>query len=283
MENEVLQFVRYDPNYVFPWSIIYDFKLPDDIAGQPPPPVCRGVKNGKTCGHTGRDRVYCLKGFWGIRNQVEELMSFNTGGKPTLTDKDHAKILVVQGYKDKFTDTLIDRLRGKLGTNKVVILPKGELLLDYLWNKAPSLVVVIGHLETKAIKNEPRGPRVVVDPGVQWLQEHKVIEYIEEEDVLNKPQPLILLLSCKVAAVELKTLNDLFTSLYRAGTAGIVGTETVVFTRLAADFAFDFANELWNNHTYGEVVNMIRSKMLREGNPLGFIFTSFGDVDLKFT
>ena len=32
-EDQVLQFVRHDPNYAFPWTALYDFKLPAEIAG----------------------------------------------------------------------------------------------------------------------------------------------------------------------------------------------------------------------------------------------------------
>ena len=47
---QVLQFVRHDPNYAFPWTALYDFKLPAELAGQPVPPVCLGTRDSGRAG-----------------------------------------------------------------------------------------------------------------------------------------------------------------------------------------------------------------------------------------
>jgi hypothetical protein len=99
---------------------------------------------------------------------------------------------------------------------------------------------------------------------------------------MQTPQPLILLMSCQASAVELKTLNDLFSSLIRAGAAGVVGTETVIDTKLAAEFSKQITLKLWQPQSYGQALRLVRRNMLLQGNPLGFVFTAFGDADLTF-
>jgi len=85
--DKTIQIVRHDPNFAFPWPILYDFQLPQKIAGAQPPPICVGnAGNGegnialgndsvKSCSHGPRDKVYCIYGFWGIRHRVEQLMA----------------------------------------------------------------------------------------------------------------------------------------------------------------------------------------------------------------
>jgi CHAT domain len=284
-QDKILQFVRHDIGYAFPWSIIYDFKLPPNIIGQEPQQVCRGEINGQPCNHSFKDEVFCINGFWGARHQIEQIMGYDLGIVPQLTKKDKADVLLVQGHLDDHTQQLATDLKKELGNQTVSTFPKGQNLLDRFWdqNNGPAVVVIIGHMETEEIQGEPIGPRVVIDSGKQWLMEKDVIDKVFDNEVIQNPQPLIILMSCEAAAVELKTLNDLFSSLIRAGAAGVVGTETVVFTQLAADFSQQVTLKLWQPQRYGEAIRHVRRSMLMQGNPLGFVFTAFGDADLKFS
>lgn len=282
-EGSVLQFVRHDPNYAFPWAVIYDFKLPDDLPGRPPAPVCRGAQNGAPCGHTAQDRVYCIQGFWGVRHRVEELMAFKAEAAPRLATRGQARVLLVPGYQDAHTSALDGDLKIALGASRVVPLAAGDRLLDQVWNRAsgPAVVVVIGHLETRDLPGEPPGPRVVIEPGIQWLREKEVTERTEDDRPLAQPEPIVLLLACGSAGVQLETLNHLFTSLVRAGTAAVVGAETLTFTRLVSPFARDLTVALCQGETLGEALRQARGRLLAAGNPLGFVFTAFGDADLQ--
>jgi hypothetical protein len=283
-KGEVLQFVRLDPNYAFPWSVVYDYRLPITAAAVPPP-VCRGEKDGQPCGHTYKDRVYCINGFWGVRHRVEQMMGYDLGIVPKLPPLDNAGVLVVRGYKDKFTRQLADDLQNELGNRVVTVFPGDFPLLDSLWDrdKGPAALVLVGHMETRTVTGEPDVPRIVVEAGKQWLHALEVRERTEDDDILQKPQPLVLLMACSSAAVELRTLNDLFKSLVRAGAAGVVGNETVINTKLASTFAGELTGRLWKGESFGESIRLVRRRMLAQGNPLGFILTAFGDADLQFT
>ena len=82
--NKKIQTVRFDENFVFPWMLLYDYLLPEEISGAAPPPVCLGWdKSGAFCSHTYKDQVFCVNGFWGIRHYVEE------SDPPHLRNCDH--------------------------------------------------------------------------------------------------------------------------------------------------------------------------------------------------
>jgi hypothetical protein len=85
--NEKIQVVRFDDHFVFPWPLLYDFPLPDEWEGDPPRPLCLGqavdaLGATVSCSHTNKDEVYCVRGFWGVRHYVEELL-VQSGGKAT--------------------------------------------------------------------------------------------------------------------------------------------------------------------------------------------------------
>lgn len=282
LEGDTLQFVRHDPNYAFPWAAIYDFELPTEVVGQPEPPVCLGTQNGKPCNHKWMDRKYCVRGFWGVRHRVEQLM-FKHRVPPRLEKPTHAKVLFAQGYTDNYTNGLKSDLRKDIGTGLFNTLR--DDLLDKIWDRqsGPTIVVVIGHVETKKIIGEPPGPRVVVVPGQQWLRDRDVRTRRRSNNVIGPPQPIILLLGCGTAAVEMNTLNSLFTSFVSAGAAAIVGTECLVFTDLASLFAHDVTiTMIRDGESFGDALRLFRRTLLEKGNPLGFVFTAFGDADLRF-
>ncbi|MCB2149389.1 MAG: hypothetical protein KQI81_23110 [Deltaproteobacteria bacterium] len=281
-EGNVLQFVRHDPNYAFPWSVIYDFELPDEIAGQTDPPICLGSINGNPCNHQWTDRVFCIRGFWGVRHRVEQLM-FKQKAPAQLQTKSQATVLFAQGYTDEHTDKLKKDLSTSINQGLFKTL-SGDLLGN-VWDRksGPAMVVVIGHMETRIIPGESTGPRLVIVPGQQWLRDIDVRSYKRRHKALGPPQPVILLLGCGTAAVEMQTLNSLFTSLINAGAAAVIGTECLVFTDLACQLAKDLTDLMINkDHNFGDAMRFFRSKLMEGGNPLGFVFTAFGDADLKY-
>ncbi|NOT58754.1 MAG: hypothetical protein HOP19_00860 [Acidobacteria bacterium] len=293
--DDIIQIVRHDPNFAYPWPVIYDFQLPTKIAGAPAPPVCLGGvdaaaaaanANAQHCSHGPKDKVYCLKGFWGLRHQVEQLLALGDNLEDAVVKVERnpqAGICLAVGEKDEHTQKMTDELRNKLGA-AVFELKQQEDLLDRLWKPAerPAILVTLGHLETNQIAGEPEGPRIVIQPKQQWLQAQEITNrQIADGDWEQQPNTLILLMACGSAATDIATLNDLSTAFTSTRAAAIVGTECVVFSRLVARFAEEVTLDLWNGMPLGQAVKQFNRRLTGAGNPLAFVFNYLGAADLQ--
>ena len=54
----------------------------------------------------------------------------------------------------------------------------------------------------------------------------------------------------------------------------------VIFERLASEFAKAFTPKMLEGDSLGLTMLEFRRTLLREGNPLGFLFTAYGPADL---
>ena len=139
----------------------------------------------------------------------------------------------------------------------------------------------MGHLDTKG----PDGPRIDLGGG-RVLDEQQITErQYDAPDPWDQPNPLVLLLACESAKVELAALSSIVDALASAGAAGIVGTEYDVFSGLTSRFAHDVTLGMWGAddgppQSLGASVTAFRRRLLVEGNPLGFVFTPFGSSEL---
>ncbi|MGO9118169.1 MAG: hypothetical protein ACLQPD_11230 [Desulfomonilaceae bacterium] len=296
--DRTIQIVRHDPNFAFPWSVVYDFKLPDKIAGASPPPVCLGIPEGesafpktadkiptKLCSHGPEDNVYCIYGFWGLRHRIEQLIALGDSledGVNRVKPNPHYGVCLAVGEKDAHTAHMTTELLKSLGT-AVFQLAQGDELLDILWEpqKRPAILVALGHFETANICGEPIGPRIVLQPKKKWLRAKSVTDRQRSGEDWGQPRTLILLMACGSAATEITTLNDLVIAFTSAGAAAIAGTECVVFSRLVARFAQEITIDLWNRTPLGEAVKNFNRRLVSSGNPLAFVFNYIGDADLQ--
>jgi hypothetical protein len=94
------------------------------------------------------------------------------------------------------------------------------------------------------------------------------------------PRPIILQMTCDSADVDVATLNHFLLQWNSAGAAAIVGTEASVGAGIASQCAESVTRKLWNKTPLGEAITGYRRELIFEGNPLGFLFTAYGDVDL---
>jgi CHAT domain len=288
--NEKLQVIRFDASFVFPWSILYDFALPDEIYGEKSSPVCLGIVadgegNSAPCGHSSKDKVYCVNGFWGVRHYVEEMIGEGTNTNPKITKAQGGGVRIVADTSLSPAKSLINNLNTSLGQAQVVDGPVDpDQLLDLLWAdppQRPSILIVLGHLAKRPIVGEPEGARIVLVPKSKWLLRRK----ISERSGMNaaswcQPRSLVFLMACESAATEVSTVNDFVTAWNTAGAGAIVGTECIVGADLAATLAEEVTTELWNGKTLGEAMTNFRRKAVNGGNPLGLVFHALGDVDL---
>jgi hypothetical protein len=67
-----------------------------------------------------------------------------------------------------------------------------------------------------------------------------------------------------------------------AGAAAIVGTECIVDSKFAAQFAQEISVAMLRGKIrLGAAITSFRRTSLQHGNPLAFVFNAIGDVDLR--
>jgi len=295
LSDETIQVIRHNANYAFPWTIMYDFKTPDLKPGDPVPSICMGnAPVGGTaapprpfaCGHGPDDRVYCIWGFWGVRHKIEELVAVGDSLKnavqkivPSPTGPVAALLI---GTPDQYTAEMETQLQASLGS-QLVILNSNDELLELLWTqgKRPAVLIMLGHMETKPA---PQRFELAQPPNEKWLLSKTIDEFIIDRKEWNaQPRTLVLFMACSSGATELVTLNDFVTSWIAAGSAAMVGTECLTFSRLVARFAREVTVDLLAKKpkSLGEAVMSFNRRMISSGNPLGFVFNSLGDADLS--
>jgi len=96
------------------------------------------------------------------------------------------------------------------------------------------------------------------------------------------PLPLVFLNACHTAAHRLDEPTHWASVFLTAGYRGFIGTETGMPDGFAAEFAKLFYTALLEGLTAGEALQYAKWRMLeRRRNPLGLLYTFYGNPDLK--
>lgn len=277
-----IQVVRFDENFVFPWTLLYDFLLPDSQQATGPSDFCLGYvrdTSGKPmpCGHTATARKYCINGFWSVRHYVEELIGKGDDLDDAIPKPAAGAIRIVANASIGPVAQMKQGLSNLAGA-QVVSGPEDETqLLDLLWQQPPqrpSVLVVLGHMEAAG--------RVEIVPSKHWLTMKGLIERgTRSAEAWSQPRPIVLLMACESVQSSVEVFNSFVSALHAAGAAAIVGTEAVVAGSLAAECAEHVTREMWGGSSLGEAMTGFRRKTLERGNPLAFVFHAIGNVDLK--
>lgn len=282
--DEVISIVRLEETFAFPWAIFYDFDRPRTLFGVWSS-VCFGFKpDGTPCGHDGSSRVYCLRGFWGYRHQLEERMDGAVNERINKVGSllSAAKLRYVVDSTAEGTKDLKDSLL-KLGAQETN--GSGELL-EMLRDdsRRPQVLLILAHLETRSKEKEPIGARIVLTRdeskrATDWLLSKELMESLN--GLWTQPNTLVMLLTCASAATNPETLHDHVIAFHRANAGGIIGTECQAYSDLLARFSQDLTALMYNSkQPLGKAMMLVRRKLLEEGNPLAFVFTCVGCADL---
>jgi hypothetical protein len=97
----------------------------------------------------------------------------------------------------------------------------------------------------------------------------------------DEPHPVVLLAACESGGADLATLTSFINAFANARAAAVIGTETTLFEGLAIRFTKEMTRALLNHLPLGEAVLQFRRGLIDEYNPLGFVFTAYGDADLS--
>jgi hypothetical protein len=308
-QDKPIQITRHDPNFVFPWAVVYDFPLAVARFGAPPRPVCMGARladttgvsknRGAGCPHNPGLDVYCIYGFWGVRHRLEQLIqqgdSLQNAVSEVEVSPNHSGVCLALNLDDAPSQDLATGLQTDIQNALLRLQPKNNLL-DLLWQPAqrPAMLIVLGHMETEKLPDEPEAvPRIMLMradewtdpipiPDEKWLYAASITDRrIADGRWRDQPRTLVLLLACDSAATKISTLNNMVTSLNAAGAAAIIGTECTIFSGLAARFAREVTLDLWKKaKPLGEAVQAFNQRLMLAGNPLVFAYSCFGNIDL---
>jgi hypothetical protein len=296
--EEPVQIALFDPDAAFPWAMLYDAPLAEQIVGAPPPVCDRFRRIGAAgdpvtfaeclagCPHGDRSNVVCVWGFWGMRFSIEQLLASDgealTEDATLVETSGSGDILVVIGAGTtlKATKDLAATLGLELGAARVQAFDGSTKLLDVLWSEQrPSLLLVIGHLETRRIQGQPAGERIALLGG-EWLTIRGLQNRLTGGLPWDRPRPIVVLAACESGNSDITRLLSFPGAFATAGAAGFVGTETVVFEGLAVRFALALTRGLAGGRPLGRVLLGFRRELMLELNPLGLVFTAYGDAEL---
>ncbi len=291
--DQLIQIVRVDTQQVVPWALTYDWDPPGDYDTAK---VCFGKdQNDLACAHGsnvgGTDEI-CVRGFWGIRHRVEEVVArLRDRDLPGAITVSAATPVVVVGIGTANTSTsaIPSDLADELGAGAIVELTAQDRLFDCLWDddRRPALVLIVGHHKTKYVAGEPRGSRIATGTVENWLREQDITTKAKNDGDWDTPHPLVLLIACDSASVDARDLTSYILALEAAGAAGVVGTECEIKSSLARAFSVRFLTTLVNGlpgspspPSLAESLQHVRQLfVIDEEDVRGFAFTAFGTAD----
>jgi hypothetical protein len=304
-QDLILQIVRHRENAVFPWPLLYDYVRPSrDYKNRAP--VCRGTplpdappsaRDGfeawRGCPHNPGREVYCVGGFWGFRHRIEQITSGGAASDATLrVDMSAAEnaVCLASSVEQAEGAALGDALRREFGDRFVQFPPAEDVNFpEFMWTTStrPAVLILLSHLSNPDSGDAelrlvpPSAANAVFLTANDVLESNRVREAWK-----GQPLTLVLLMACETGATTVSTLNNFVSAFKAAGAAAIVGTEAPVYGSLAARFAEDLIEALKGAPPQaqamplGQAFRSVINRLLREGNPLGLVFTYCGNADL---
>lgn len=288
------------PSYILPAALIYDYPLDPGCSEKYRlcPEFVRVMQAGEDleqsacfqgrcptiAGRVGKPkpcdelmRTVCPGGFWGFRHYLGLPLALDEGseapfeipfaGKPALLMGEYRDFELLAGHKNYLSqlavqfsvesdrNKLLERFQGE----------PGEIIYFYchggLVREAPYLVVGSkaqrGLIQTSNFQ----------DYEIRWE---------------SGARPLVFLNGCHTSAVDpLAALTLLRGFVIDALAAGLIGTEITIYEEMASDFAEAFFARFLGGQTAGEALRAARLILLKQGNPLGLVYTPFVQAGLR--
>ncbi|MGI8803146.1 MAG: hypothetical protein ACR2KV_13410 [Solirubrobacteraceae bacterium] len=285
-DDEVIQVIRLDPSFAFPWPLLYDWDLPDRNEGDPPPPLCLGGPPAadddaavppRTCGHGPGSEAFCVYGFWGVRLRLEQLVENAGGADAPIRIAGTCPLRLGLGVLDPGTTGLDLRLAAITTVSRV----KGTTsLIDDLWEPhwRPAELIAIGHHAEVSRRAEPLGSRIQLDG--RWLVMTELAKRLRRS-FWETPNSIVLLLGCDTGTAAPIKLDDFAWHFLKARAGGVLATEVAIRTDLAARCAYVVTRALFTERqTFSVAVRDLHRRLAQAGNPLGFAFVNLGHAEL---
>ena len=273
----------------FPVEYLYDRHPPKKDAELCPQFVAAADSDGQCpeCPAKDDGSFVCPFGFWGLNRVIERQVRPRdlAGGSPPepqieedLLPAVNGVVLAasneVNGDNENEVSEMLAALGDITGDRAYLAHNWGEWR-DLTEDHYPVLLVALPH-------------NVDTELGFQALQIGKDQDLaINEIGTDYKPprESVILLLGCNTAAAEVD-YEDFVAGLRSAGAAVVVGTTTYVLGMQAAPVAREFVRRFWSRtgsevQPMGEVLRSVRTRMVRDGNPLALAVAAYGGADWR--
>lgn len=271
----------------FPAEYFYDRHPPKADAELCPKFLAAADSNGDCpeCPAEEDGSVVCPMGFWGLNRVIErQVRPKDLAGEPPPEPQADQDLLpringVVLAASNRVNDDNQNEVSetlaalGNITGNRAYLARSWTQWKDLTEDHYPVLLVALPH----NIDNEL---------GFQALQiEDDQDLAINEVGTDYRPprESVILLLGCNTAAAEVD-YEDFVAGLRSAGAAVVIGTTTYVLGMQAAPVAREFVRQFWSHTGHqaqpmGEVLRSVRTRMVRDGNPLALAVAAYGDAD----
>ncbi len=235
------------------------------------------------CPEYGHFDVVCPSGFWGFRHVIGVPQSLGNGHGATLdvplvagTTIDPAIPAGVSIDPDfSSLPRHIAALRNLDRDRPWEFFDSRRTLLDGLNDRNPALVYFYCHGGT--------------DAGTAYIQVGPLTDGVITPAVFAGrnirwgSQPLVFVNGCNTAAVGPETPLKLVKALVSdANAAGVIGSQVTVFEPLACVFAETLLHALLvEGEPVGVAVKAVRLALLKQGNPLGLVYTPFVSDEVR--
>jgi hypothetical protein len=267
-----LQINRVDAHQALPWSLVYDWSVPDRDG-----PVCWGTEGGDDiCGHGPDDEVVCVRGFWGVRHRLEERVDSGRDVVTALRGAD-TRVDLALGVRNSYTEGLRSDLTPLA---KTYLLAKKDVLLNRLWDRTtrPQVLAVVGHFD------EEEGS-IECGTSEQRLTARMITRRAARTADWDDPTPLVLLLGCDSGRVTPDHVTSHLLAFVGVGAAALVVTESVVRTSDVRSFASAFLTAMLasdgSSASMAAALQQVRASLLAKQNLFAVLaFSAFGSADL---
>ncbi len=247
------------------------------------------------CQAAGSSKFVCPSGFWALSKSIErQIRTVSSGPDCVPPEPDTAEHVLPPTREVIFAssnnvNTASDRQRvqrtvDELGglAEAVHVAPRWAEWRRFVRDRHPALLVALPHnivgaagMEALQIGPEDGGDEL----GINDIEP----AYVGPTD--RRPGPVMLLLGCNTANPAVG-YQDFVRQMRCCGAAVVVSTLTYVLGQQAAPFATELVAALFANQgkrTFGEIMQDVRAKMLREDNPMALAVTAYGSAEWRFT
>jgi hypothetical protein len=305
-DASIIQVARTESSqYVFPWSLVYDYPLIDAERGQWR--MCQvlerewsasGRRQGPAMKRCPFDdaawhqrNIICPYGFWGLRHVIEEPPSVKQPlgravngvvrgnvlniGVATVTDPDLATGISAH----------LNKLRSIAG---VAFNPDKEAndwssLITML--RAPEIAYFLCHGEYDSASRTTylrlgKGNRVSPDDLLNWAK--SLPPDGPDVQLWKQRHPFVFINGCHTSALKPGEIVSFVSCFSGLEAGGVLGTEISVLFPVAAEVAEFIFGQLAgpNGPTVGEGLRSVRWQLANKGNLLGLAYTLYGLADL---
>lgn len=253
-------------------------------------------------------------GFWGLKYDlsVTPLSSKSQGPLPAMliAEKNHILFAGYQGDQIDKDDVVLlaeeqaKLIESKFGKNDVSTATTGKEFLQRLVEKKEHLAILLAYTHASSgtilvktdadvltIQKDVRGARLIFKENdfvrPQDLYNLKIrypqLSPLRERLPFFEMQPIVFLNACETGTkgISPTTKLDFPGTFLDLGARGVIVTEAPVWKWFAFFFGKDVIEELAAGHEISHTLFVLRNKYMALGNPLGLLYSYYGNPNAK--